>query len=100
MSFPPRSYHILNASLPLDSLAEDPNHTVARSLYDNMMFPGNTTVPVVLYQSEGENNQTIQIQQPGGNVNGSGPVSVLNFQLYIVDQVSGLLNLGVGERVY
>lgn len=87
-SEPRRSYHILNASLPLDSLAEDPNHTVARSLYNNMMYPGNTTLPVVLYQSEGENNQTIQIQQPGGNVNGSGPVEAANFQIYIIDGVS------------
>jgi hypothetical protein len=84
-----RSYHILNASLPLASLAEDPNHTVARSLYNNMMYPGNATLPVVLYQSEGENNQTIEIQQPGGNVNGSGPVEAANFQIYIIDGVSG-----------
>ncbi|KAJ9126127.1 hypothetical protein QFC24_002400 [Naganishia onofrii] len=88
------SYHVLNTSISPSQIAKDPSHTIARSLYRNMMLPGNQSQAVVfnLANDTQTGNQSLAFPyQNNATVYGATtPVSAANFMIYPIYSVLSL----------
>ncbi|KAJ9110663.1 hypothetical protein QFC19_001492 [Naganishia cerealis] len=88
------SYHVLNSSISPSQIAKDPNHTIARSLYNNGLLPGNASQPVVfnLANDTQTGNQSLAFPyQNNQTVFGADkPVSAANFMIYPIFAVLSL----------
>ncbi|KAJ9118683.1 hypothetical protein QFC22_003903 [Naganishia vaughanmartiniae] len=86
------SYHVLNASLSPIPIANDPTHSIARSLYNNGMLPGNHS-QVVVYNLIGESkeaNQTLAFPYKYSASVNALPLKVANLMIYPIRAVLSL----------
>ncbi len=82
------AYHILNNTYTMGGIAVTPANTIARTLlnFDGFNLPGNHSSPLVLSRNSTKATSFF-IDQAEDNVTTTGPVSVANLQLYIIDEV-------------
>lgn len=94
-------YHVINASISASQVANYPNHTLTRTLYNSGGLPGNKTSPVVWTNnasasanSSSKSNATgtgIYILEANKTVSVlAGPITYQNLKVFVIDSVLNL----------